>query len=95
MLASVSGAFLCALAIGIDVTSPLRWVAKLAGLSIGALAFVAGFLLAAVTEGLHATTRCPECGRRIWRSEIGGSATYYPCRRCEITWTCECHNESG
>ena len=42
----------------------------------------------ALIESRH---RAPLVPLRIFRSRTGYAATYYPCRRCGITWTCECH----
>jgi hypothetical protein len=75
--------------------SPALRILKQSALALCALAFAGGVVLAVVTEGLHAVSRCPECQRRIFRSRTGYSATYYPCRRCGITWTCDCHKDGS
>ena len=92
VVAGLTGAFLGMLCLAIDTHgSAVVRILKQSALALCGLAFAGGVVLAAVTEGLHAISRCPQCQRRIFRSRVGYSATYYPCRRCGITWTCECH----
>jgi hypothetical protein len=63
---------------------------RLMGLWIGALAFVGGTGLAVVTDIAHRFARCPSCGRLLLRRRIDYQRSYYPCRRCDVTWTCPC-----
>ena len=61
----------------------------------GGLAFVGGTLYAIVIDIAHRFTRCPSCERRLMRSRIDYQQSYYPCRRCEVTWTCPCHKQAS
>jgi len=69
--------------------------AKVVALWACALAFVAGTLLSGVTEIGHRFTRCPSCARLLVRRRIDFQHSYYPCRRCDVTWTCPCHKLAG
>jgi hypothetical protein len=69
-------------------------LAKRWALWAGGLAFVAGSLYAAVIDIAHRFTRCPSCRRRILRSRIDYQQSYYPCRRCDVVWTCPCHKQA-
>jgi hypothetical protein len=70
--------------------STVLHVLKTSVLCAGALAFVGGTALAAFTEIAHMFTRCVSCGRLLPRSRIDVRQSYYPCRRCNVTWTCPC-----
>jgi hypothetical protein len=96
VVVGLAGVFLGLLCLGLHPgeSAALR-VLETAVLGLAAVAFCGGVAFAAVKEGLHTITRCPQCQRRIFRSKTGYSATYYPCRRCGITWTCECHKEAS
>jgi prolipoprotein diacylglyceryltransferase len=65
-------------------------IAKVLALWAGGLAFVGGTVLAGVTDITHRFARCPSCGRLLLRSRIDYRQSYYPCRRCDVTWTCPC-----
>src|SRR5262249_61801904 len=96
VLTGLAGVFVGLLFLAIETrgSAVLRFL-KSSGLALCGLAFVGGVAFAAVKEGLHAIARCPQCQRRIFRSRTGYRVTYYPCRRCGITWTCECHKEAS
>src|SRR5690242_15326201 len=64
VVVSVAGVFLCVFIAMVDSGgSRVLHVVKLLSLAAGALAFVGGTLLAAITELPHAFARCPSCGR--------------------------------
>jgi hypothetical protein len=87
----LAGVFLC---VFIAMVNPggsrVLQVVRLSSLGAGALAFVGGTLLAAATEIPHGFARCPSCGRLLRRVRTDYRQSYYPCRRCDITWTCPC-----
>jgi hypothetical protein len=95
-IVAVGGVFLGIVCLAIETgdSAALRFL-RTSALALCGLAFVGGVVFAAVKEGVHAVSRCPSCQRRIFRSRTGYRATYYPCRRCGITWTCECHKEAS
>jgi hypothetical protein len=91
-LVGVAGVFACIFIAMVNTGgSAVFHVLKVSALGTGALAFVGGTLLAVVTEVPHQFARCPSCGRLRWRSRIDYRQSYYPCRRCGVTWTCPCH----
>jgi hypothetical protein len=91
VLVAVAGVFL---GVFIAMVSPgesrVLAVLRFSSLGASALAFVGGALLATVTEIPHRWPRCPSCRRLLWRSRIDYRQSYYPCRRCDVTWTCPC-----
>ena len=91
------GVFACVFLAMMDTTaaSDLVRLAKRSALWAGGLAFVGGTLYACVIDIAHRFTRCPSCGRRLLRSRIDYQQSYYPCRRCEVNWTCPCHKHAS
>ena len=92
----LAGAFLGILCLTIQTgeSAALRFL-KTSALALCGLALAGGVAFAVVKEGLHGISRCPQCQRRIFRSRTGYRVTYYPCRRCGITWTCDCHTDAS
>jgi hypothetical protein len=70
-------------------------ILKMSVLWAGALAFVGGTVVAGVTEIAHTFARCVSCGRLLRRSRIDFRQSYYPCRRCDVVWTCPCRKAAG
>jgi hypothetical protein len=75
--------------------SPVLLVLKTSVLWAGALAFVGGTTLAVLTEIPHMFARCVSCGRLLRRARMDVRQSYYPCRRCNLTWTCPCRKAAG
>lgn len=69
-------------------------IAKAGAFLSGVLVAGASFLYLGVRKYLHGWALCPKCSRPIRRSRTDYVATYYPCRRCEITWICGCHKQA-
>src|SRR5262249_30415692 len=92
----LAGAFTCVFVAMVETeeSSALVHFAKVSVLWAGALAFVGGTALACVTDIAHRFARCPSCSRLLLRSRIDYRNSYYPCRRCDVTWTCPC-SKSG
>jgi hypothetical protein len=89
---ALAGVFGCVfLAMWDTAESPalLRGI-KVVALWSGALAFVGGTAFAGAIDVRHKFARCPSCGRLRLRSRIDYRQSYYPCRRCDVTWTCPC-----
>lgn len=84
--------FFAALAIPGEPGSALRLLRRLILIASGAAAVV-GFLATLILQLVHLFDRCPECRRIIFRTRIDYEASYYPCRRCGVRWTCGCHKE--
>lgn len=64
---------------------------KVVAVWVAALASVAGTVFACVLDIAHRFARCPSCGRLLLRRRVDFRNSYYPCRRCDVTWTCPCH----
>jgi hypothetical protein len=91
----LAGAFFCVFIAMVNPgASRAMQVVRLSSLGACALAFVGGTLLAVVTEIPHRWARCPSCGRLRGRSRIDYQRSYYPCRRCDVMWTCPCHKDT-
>ena len=60
----------------------------------GVLLFFGPALLAGVKVLAHGFARCPGCHASLRRSHVDDVRTYYPCERCGIVWTCDCHRTS-
>jgi hypothetical protein len=88
----LAGAFACVFLAMVNTEESGAFVhgAKQLALWAGALAFVGGTALAGVTDVAHRFARCPSCARLLLRSRIDYRHSYYPCRRCDVTWTCPC-----
>jgi hypothetical protein len=86
------GAFGCVFILMIDTeeSSALVHGTQVVALWAGALAFVVGAAFAVAIEVGHRFTRCPSCARLLTRKRIDYERSYYPCRRCDVTWTCPC-----
>lgn len=93
-VAAVAGvfAFLAALALPGEPGSAIRLLRRLLLIASGTAA-VGGFLATLVLELVHLFDRCPECGGMIFRTRTDDEASYDPCRRCGVRWTCGCHKE--
>lgn len=52
------------------------------------------FLFLGFRRYLHGWARSPRCARPLRRSRTDGVATYHPGRRCEVAWTCGCHEQA-
>ena len=84
----LAGVFLCVFVAMVNTgESAVLRVVKVSALGTGAVAFVAGTILAALTEITHLFARCVTCGRLLRRSRMDARQSYYPCRRCNVTWT--------
>jgi hypothetical protein len=93
VIVGVGGVFACVFVAMVDTAESAAVVRaiKVSALLAGALAFVGGTVVAGVTEIPHRFARCPSCERLLFRTRIDFSQSYYPCRRCDVTWTCPCH----
>ena len=89
---ALAGVFGCVFLAMVDtVESPaVVHAAKVGALWAGAFAFLGGTVFAAVLDIRHRFARCPSCARLLRRSRIDYRRSYYPCRRCDVTWTCPC-----
>jgi hypothetical protein len=95
VLGALAGVFVCVFLAMVDAGgSRVLHVVKWSALWAGALAFVGGTVLAGITEIPHRFARCPACGRLLPRSRMDYQRSYYPCRRCAVTWTCPCHKDA-
>jgi hypothetical protein len=94
---ALAGVFGCVFLAMVDTAEASTVVrqAKVWGLWAGALAFVGGTLFAGVIDTAHRFTRCPSCRRLLLRSRIDYRQSYYPCRRCDVTWTCPCRKRGS
>jgi hypothetical protein len=91
VVVGLAGVFSCVFVLALDPgESGMLRSLRLWALLIGALAFLGGTLAAIVTEIPHRLARCPSCSRLRWRSRIDRQQSYYPCRKCDVTWTCPC-----
>lgn len=93
----VAGVFACVFLAMFDTDDYPGLVhgAKVVALWLGALAFVGGTGVAAVTDVTHRFARCPSCARLLMRTRMDYQRSYYPCRRCEVTWTCPCRKAAS
>ena len=87
----LAGVFVCVFALMVPPReSAVRYALRATGFWGGALAFVGGTLFASAIDVHHRFTRCVTCGRLLVRRRIDYQKSYYPCRRCQVTWTCPC-----
>jgi hypothetical protein len=88
---ALAGVFVCVFALPMKTReSPLRFAVKASALWAGALAFAGGTIVGCAIEIRHRFTRCASCGRLLVRRRVDWQKSYYPCRRCQVTWTCPC-----
>lgn len=94
VISAVAGVFvfIAALTISAEPGSAARTV-RTSLLVVSGLAVVVGCLTAFGLELVHFFARCPRCRWVIFRTRIDYQASYYPCWRCGIRWTCECHKD--